>query len=88
MAVAVVAQYVIDNLRYLLLQLADELGGVVFLVLYVAEFLLPDAGEFAAFEQFFVYGVYEFYTRRGGYEVLSLTLYVMTLEESLDDSSS
>ena len=47
MAVAVVAQHVVDNLRNLLLQLIDEVSSLVLLVFYVAQFLLPDAGKLA-----------------------------------------
>ena len=47
----VVCQHAVDDGRYLLFQFFDELACIIFPVLYVAQFLLPDAGKFAAFEQ-------------------------------------
>ena len=57
-AVAAVGHHLADNLRHLLLQRVDELSGVVFLMLDVAQLLLPDAGQLAALQQFLAYGVY------------------------------
>lgn len=67
--VAVVGQNVVHYRGDLLFQFVDKLSGVIFLVLNVAQFLLPYTREFAALEQFFLDGVNEFYARRSGNNV-------------------
>lgn len=67
--VAVVGQNVVDYRGDLFFQFVDKLSGVIFLVLNVAQFLLPYTREFAALEQFFLDGVNEFYARRSGNNV-------------------
>ena len=87
-ACAVVRQHVFHNLVDLFLQSVDEVGRVVGLVLYVAQLLLPDTCQLAAFQQFLVDGVDEFDTRRCGNEVFSLSPYVVSLEEGFDDAGT
>ena len=88
MACAVVRQHVFHNLVDLFLQSVDEVGRVVGLVLYVAQLLLPDTCQLAAFQQFLIDGVDEFDTRRCGNEVFSLSPYVVSLEEGFDDAGT
>ena len=57
MAVAIVAQHIVHNLGYLLLQFVDKLCGVVLLMLDVAQLLLPDTRQLATLHQFFMNGV-------------------------------
>ena len=48
----VVAQHVVHDGGDLRFQFVDKLGGIVFLVFDVAQFLLPDARQLAARQQF------------------------------------
>ena len=64
----------------LLLQLVDELLGIVLLGFDVAQLLFPDTRELTALEQFLADEVYEFDARGGGHKTLALTLDVVALE--------
>ena len=87
-AVGGVGHHLVDNLRDLGFQLFYELLCVVLLVLDVAEFLLPDARQFAAFQEFLADEVDEFYARRCGDKALAVAAYVVALEERLDDTGA
>ena len=56
-------------------------------MLYVAQFLLPNTREFATFQQFLAYQVYQFNTRRSGNKVFPLALDIMPLEEGFNNTS-
>ena len=86
MPVAVVGHHIPDDFVYLLFQFFHKLCRIIFLMFYIAQFLLPDAREFATLEQFFTDGVDEFDTRRRGNEVLAFALDVVAFEEGLDDA--
>ena len=85
-AVAVVGQHVVHDFGDLLFQFVDKQHRVVGLSLDVAQFLLPDARQFAAFEQFFVDGVDEFDARGRGQQILAFAPDVVALEQRLDDA--
>ena len=87
-AVRRVGHHFVDNLGDLGFQLFYELLCVVLLVLDVAELLLPDARQFAAFQEFLADEVDEFYARRCGDEALAVAAYVVALEERRRVSSS
>ena len=57
-------------------------------MLDIAQFLFPDACQLTALEQFLADKVNEFDTRRRGYEPLLVTLYIVPLEEGLDDAGT
>ena len=87
-SVAVVSHHLLHNLPYLFLQFLDKLPRVVFLCLNVAQFLLPDASQLAAFQQFLLYGVNKFDAGRSGNEILALALNVVSLKQCLYDAST
>ena len=51
-AVGGVSHYLVNDFRHLRFQLLDKLLCIVFAMLNVAQFLLPNACQFAAFQQF------------------------------------
>ena len=57
MTVTVVAQHIVHNLGYLLLQFVDKLCGIVLLMLDVAQLFLPDTRQLATLQQLFMNGV-------------------------------
>ena len=83
-----VVEHLPHDLGNLLLQFADKLRRVELAVLYVAQLLLPDAGQLAALQQFLAYGVYQLYAGGGGKQVLALPHDVVALEERLNDAGS
>ena len=57
-------------------------------MLYVAQLLLPDAGQLARLQQIFVDDVDKVETRRRGYEILALATYIAPLEQRLYDAGT
>ena len=86
--VAVVVQYVLHDLCHLLFQPVDEKLRRVFMVLDVAELLLPDTREFTTGEQLFVNCINELDTRGGSHEILTLSADLMSLEQGLNDAGA
>ena len=86
MPVAAVVHHIRHDFGYLFLQLADKLCRVVFMMLNVAQLLLPDTRQLSAGEQTFVYGVDELRARGRGHQVLALPADIVTLEQGLDDT--
>ena len=84
-------EVVIDN-KYVrlfyLFEFFDELAGIVAVCFDVAQFFLPLACEFSAFQQFFLYGGYEVDACFGGIERLAHLAYVAALEEGFDDGGA
>ena len=71
-----------------MLQLVDELSGIVFLMLYVAQFLLPDTRELTALEEFLADEIDELDARRRGYQTFALPADIVALEKCLDDAGT
>ena len=85
-AIGGVGKNVTHYLCDLRLQFLDKLCRIIFLVLYVTQFLLPYTREFATLQQFLAYEVNQFDTRGCGDKVFPLALDIMALEECLDDT--
>ena len=68
-AVAVVAQYAIDDFRNHLLQLGEEGTCIVTLPFDFTQFLFPDTGQFGRFQQFFVDKLNQLHSGGGSYQV-------------------
>ena len=81
--VAVVSQHLVYYLRNLLLQFVDESAGIILLVLYVAQLLLPQSCKLRRFQQFLVYYVNQGGAGGGCHYALALTLDVVAFEQSL-----
>ena len=80
-----------DLLHYFghhLLQLVEELAGVVFVGLNVAQLLLPLAGELGALEEVLLYDADEGYACGRGFEAFAHLADVLSLEEGLDDGGA
>ena len=88
MPVRLVGDDLSDDLRHLFLQLANELGGLIFVGFDVAQLLLPDACQLGALEQILVDEVDELDARGRSHEALALLSYIMALEERLDDGGA
>ena len=73
------------DIRHLLLQFVDKLLRVVFLRFNIAQLLLPDTRQLAAFQQVLANQVNQFDTCRRGYQTLALTTDIVALEQRLDD---
>ena len=86
--VAVIGKHISHYFTDLHLQLVYKPPSVILTVLYVAQFFLPYSRQLATFKQLFPYNAYQLYARRRGYEVLALSLYVMSLEERLYDAGT
>lgn len=87
-AAGAVAHDLLDDLGGHLLELVDELGGAVFVGLYVAQFLLPLAGELDALEELFMYDADEGYACGRGFEAFAHLADVLSLEEGLYDGGA
>ena len=85
-AVCGVGKHITHNLGDLCLQFLYKLRCVIFLMLYVAQFLLPYTREFATFQQFLAYQVYQFNARRSSNKVFPLSLDIMPFEESFNNT--
>ena len=69
-------------------QLIDESGCRIFVALDAAEFVLPQSGEFCAFEEFLVDCGDEFDSGRSCDEVFALLADVTALEKGFDDGGA
>ena len=83
---AIVGKNIGNNLCYLIFQLLYEALRVVLLMFDVAQFLLPDAGQLAALEQFFLDQVDQLHSRGCGHQALPLATDIVALEQGLDDA--
>ena len=81
-------EYILHNLCYLLFQSVDEELWRIFVMLYVAELLLPNTSEFTTGEELFVDGVDELYARGSSHEVLAFPTEVVALEQRLNDAGT
>lgn len=84
-AIAVVQHHRGDNLRHHLLQLIQELPCLVSVLLYLTEFLLPDASQLGALQQVLVDEANKLNARRSGFKALANFPDVVALEQGLDD---
>lgn len=87
-AVAVVAQYAIDDFRNHLLQLGEEGTCIVTLPFDFTQFLFPDTGQFGRFQQFFVDKLNQLHSGGGSYQVFPFLADVMTFEQGFDDGGT
>ena len=80
----IVGQDIEHYRRDKLLQLAYEVGSAVIATFDAAQLVLPQTGQFGAFQQFFVDQGYEVDTGLCGHYVFALTGYVMAVEQRFD----
>ena len=80
-----IAHDIMDDISHLLFQLVDKLLGIVFLMLDIAQLLLPDTSQFTALQELLTDEVDEFDACGCGDEAFALALDIVALEKGLDD---